>query len=398
MPDRTYEAARKDIESWYLGRTSTVYETSGRGVGTVSTGSGDHGGASYGAYQLSSRAGTLTAYLNESAYGHRFNGQVPGSAEFNATWRALAREPGFAEEQHDFIARTHYDVQLRALKRAGIDLEDRGRAVHDALWSTSVQFGPRAKTVFIKGLQEKFGATFELSVLSDVDIVSAVQDYKINQNQTLFKSSPNNWPGLLRRAAEEKQDLIELSRHEKLLAERNELPNWRKSTEGNPARRDQGAEPQAPRSFPPRLRDDGDDGRLRVTPGTTLTLADDPSHRDFATFNRIQTWVSGTGQWDERESRNVAAALYREQAGNPLVRSVDYVAGGRGRDGAENVFAVYAPFGEKEPRFTAVVDGREARRQPAEQSLQQADRLVQIQLQKEQEQVLHNERQQGMPR
>jgi hypothetical protein len=108
-------------------------------------------------------------------------------------------------------------------------------------------------------------------------------------------------------------------------------------------------------------------------------LADNPAHPDFDTFNRIHTWVRGTGQWDEEKSRNVASALYRKQAGDPLVKRVDKVVGGVGRDGAENVFAVYAPFGNKEPFFHANVDGREASHQPAQQSLEQAEQTKQQQ-------------------
>ena len=48
--------------------------------------------------------------------------------------------------------------------------------------------------------------------MSDVDIVSAVQDYKRDHNSTLFARSRALWPGLLARAASEKQDLIELAR------------------------------------------------------------------------------------------------------------------------------------------------------------------------------------------
>jgi hypothetical protein len=102
-------------------------------------------------------------------------------------------------------------------------------------------------------------------------------------------------------------------------------------------------------------------------------LADNPAHPDFDTFNRIHTWVRGTGQWNEEKSRNVASALYREQAGDPLVKRVDRVLGGVGRDGAENVFAVYAPFGDKEPFFHTNVDGRGASQLPAQQSLEQAE-------------------------
>lgn len=108
-----------------------------------------------------------------------------------------------------------------------------------------------------------------------------------------------------------------------------------------------------------------------------LLLADDPAHPDHATFNRIHEWVRGTGHWDESKSLNITSALYREVTDSPLVKRVDQVVGGVGRDGAENVFAVYAPYGDKEPRFHTHVDGREASRQPAQQNLEQAEVIKQ---------------------
>ena len=108
-------------------------------------------------------------------------------------------------------------------------------------------------------------------------------------------------------------------------------------------------------------------------------LADNPAHADHPTFNRIHDWVKGTGNWNETESRNVSAALYKQQLENPIMQRVDNVTGGLGKDGAHNVIAVYAPFGDKGPYFHAHVDGRQAAQQPAEQSLQQAEVLQQSQ-------------------
>lgn len=93
--------------------------------------------------------------------------------------------------------------------------------------------------------------------------------------------------------------------------------------------------------------------------------------------------MKGTGNWNEEESRNVTAALYKQQAEDPLVKRVDRVTGALGKDGAENVLAVYAPFGDKLPIFHARVDGREAAKQPAEQSLQQAEVIKQDQVQQQ---------------
>ncbi|MDV0439817.1 XVIPCD domain-containing protein [Xanthomonas sacchari] len=109
-------------------------------------------------------------------------------------------------------------------------------------------------------------------------------------------------------------------------------------------------------------------------------LADNPGHPDHSTYQTIHSWVSGTGNWNEQESRNVTAALYKQQAEDPLVKRVDRVTGALGKDGAENVLAVYAPFGDKAPFFHARVDGREAAQQPAEQNLQQAEVIKQDQV------------------
>lgn len=201
--------ARND---WNLGQTSTKYETGNRGAGTISTGRGDRGGVSYGSYQLSTKMGTLQEYLDQSPYEDKFRGLSPVTPEFDAKWRELARtDPGFAKDQHDFIKRTHFDVQNDQLRARGIDLSDRGPAVQDALWSTSVQFRSLTPGIFAKGIEEKFGKNCELSKLSDKDIVEAIQDYKITHNNQLFSKSPSLWPGLLERAKNEKADLVALA-------------------------------------------------------------------------------------------------------------------------------------------------------------------------------------------
>ena len=138
---------------WRLGQTSERYETGGRGASTISSGRGDLGGASYGAYQLSSRMGTLAEYLAQSRYGESFAGLTPATAAFDDRWRELANtNPGFARDQHDFIKRTHYDVQVERLQAVGVDLSGRGPAVQDALWSTSVQFRNLTRRIVAAGL------------------------------------------------------------------------------------------------------------------------------------------------------------------------------------------------------------------------------------------------------
>lgn len=136
-------------------------------------------------------------------------------------------------------------------------------------------------------------------------------------------------------------------------------------------------------------------------PATTVghaLLADSPFHPDHAAFGHIHSWVRGTGQWDEDKSLNVASALYKAQVIDPLVKRVDQVTGALGKMGEENVFAVYAPFGEKGPFFQVHVDGREAAQLPAQQSLTQAEEIRQQfsqQQQVEQQQRLDQQMQRG---
>jgi len=205
-----------DSNNWHLGETSEHYESGSRGAGTISSGHGDYGGVSYGSYQLSTNAGTLKEYLNQSTYKNQFNGLNPATPEFNAKWTMLAKtDPGFAEDQHNFIKTSHYDIQVGRLKSDGLDLTDRGPAVQDALWSTSVQYRDLTKGIFEKGLEEKFGKDYKISQLSDKNIVEAVQDYKIQHTETLFSKSPKLWDSLEDRAKNEKADLLKLADQEK---------------------------------------------------------------------------------------------------------------------------------------------------------------------------------------
>ncbi|MGY3264161.1 VgrG-related protein [Lysobacter sp. HA35] len=220
MASMNLRQARKRLSQWRLGLTSSRYESSGRGAGVISTGQGDAGGKSYGEYQLSSRAGTLQAYLAQSSYGPRFAGLKPGTPAFDAMWKRIAaNEPGFAQDQHDFIGRTHYDAQLTRLREAGVDLAAAGYAVHDMLWSTAVQYGALTLSIVTKALRTAFGATVDASTLTDAQIVAAVQDYKLAHIDTLFAHSKPLWPGLRRRIGDEKRDLLRLADAERIVSE-----------------------------------------------------------------------------------------------------------------------------------------------------------------------------------
>ncbi len=162
------------------GGLSEQYETSGRGPGTVSTGEGDPGGVSYGSYQLATNRGRPQEFIaNEGApWAAEFGNAAPGTAAFSDAWRAVAaREPeAFAQAQHAFIQRTHYDVQMDRIERnTGIDLRTHAPAVRDAVWSTAVQHGPQTPAITramadveAQGLAPADGDTYDRALIDAI--------------------------------------------------------------------------------------------------------------------------------------------------------------------------------------------------------------------------------------
>jgi Ca2+-binding RTX toxin-like protein len=210
------EKARDVIDYWTIGQTSAAYESSGQGVRTISSGNGDHGGASYGAYQLSSRSGTLDEYLNNAKYGNyaeKFDGLTPGTSEFNQKWRDLAAtDVDFGNSQHLYIVDKLYGKTVGLLTGEGIDLSERGPAIQDAIFSTSVQFGPTGATDLIKSaIDGIYGANANISTITDRDLIIAIQQYKIQHNESRFQSSsPEFRQSTLARAQKEEQSLLAL--------------------------------------------------------------------------------------------------------------------------------------------------------------------------------------------
>lgn len=226
---------------WHLGQTSERYETGGRGPGSITHTPGDPGGPSYGLSQFALNTGSLQEYLEHSRYRAAIEGLELGSPSFDAKWREIASvDPaGFAQDQHNFTKTQFYDVQNARLRSDGLDLSQRGPAVQDALWSTSVQFRNLTPGIFEKGLEEKFGEGYDLSKLSDKDIVSAVQDYKIAHNDHLFhRSSTSVKASVLERAKEEKMDLLDLAdgktlNHEQRSKPGHSTPSLGRNTQGS---------------------------------------------------------------------------------------------------------------------------------------------------------------------
>lgn len=134
-----------------LGSLSSRYESNGQ-PGAVSSGSGDHGGVSYGAWQMASNMGVPQDFLRGqgSAYAAAFANATPGDAAFSSDWQAVAaRDPqGFLKAQYDFIKATDYDRQMaRVARLTGLDPKSFSDTLNNVIWSTAVQHGAKTDIV-----------------------------------------------------------------------------------------------------------------------------------------------------------------------------------------------------------------------------------------------------------
>jgi len=218
-------AGTPSVEGWELGQTSEKYESGGKGPGTINSyngaAGGDLGGASYGTYQLasylpavmstgkarpSSKNSPVIQFLNNSKFKDKFTNLEPGTSAFDAKWTEIATtyKADFKNEQHEYVKKKYYDVAMANLQRQGLDMTKYGPAVQDLIWSGAVQFGPANVKAFTEALRDK-------STLTDKDIVTLVSEWKINNVNTLFKSSSDSIrAGVKSRYQSEKTALLNL--------------------------------------------------------------------------------------------------------------------------------------------------------------------------------------------
>lgn len=172
-----------------LGQTSERYESGGNGPGTISSGTGDYGGVSYGTYQFSSRGGDDSPagqFVQNSSYASEFDGLTPGTDEFSDKWTEVSNNDpqGFEEAQHDYIQSNYYEPAATKLQKLGVDVNNACFGVQELIWSTSVQFGPT-------GCYNIFKRAGVDSSTSNEDIIDSVYKEK-SQVGSYFKSSSSD--------------------------------------------------------------------------------------------------------------------------------------------------------------------------------------------------------------
>jgi hypothetical protein len=189
-----------------LGKIAAQFESGGK-AGTVSSGHGDFGGKSYGAFQLAGRGGKagneVEEFLKSSGYADKFKGMKVGSADFDNKWKEMGEDKDFAKAQQQHAVKTHYDPQMAKLKKSGIDLSGKGAGVQEAVMSTANQYGANTETI-IKALKGK-----DTAKMDDKEIINAIQDYKAENVKTNFKSSSSAvQAGVTKRIEQERAALL----------------------------------------------------------------------------------------------------------------------------------------------------------------------------------------------
>ena len=204
---------RTDNKLSGLGLTAAKYE-SNINPGTISNTPGDYGGKSYGAWQFSSKTGSLDSFINslhkkdkefylklseaKTKDGNRFG------ENFDAAWTSIAisNKDKFLKLQQDCVKEDYYGTVASALKsKYGFDISKKGKALKESLFSTVVQHG-------VGGTLSVF-SKLNLNN-SDGNIINDLYNERQKVNIYFRDSSREIQQSVYNRFTREKQDMINM--------------------------------------------------------------------------------------------------------------------------------------------------------------------------------------------
>lgn len=202
----------------HLGSITQQGESGGRGAGVVSTGRGDHGGVSYGSYQLASNMGKPQDFVRNEGkpWAGRLAGLEPGSPEYTRVWKAIAAEDPsrFSQAQQAYAQRVYFDSQAaRIQKVTGIDIRQRSHALQESVFSTAIQLGENTGYIAkaMKSVQPDGGRS-----VSDAALVRAIyaERLRLGRDGKLvhFPQSVKLQPGIKARLVKEQQRVLDALR------------------------------------------------------------------------------------------------------------------------------------------------------------------------------------------
>ena len=178
-------------EDDYLGKYTEQFESGGNGPNTISTGKGDAGGVSFGTYQFATKNKAQVAPDSKLAkfwnmyYAHKHPGVVPGNNDaFKRAWsqEASLNPTEFKAREASFMASEYYTPQVKKLSDI-VDVNTYDRGLQEDVYATAIQFGPN-NPVIKSALSGK-----DVKNMKPEDVINTIQDYKVANNASLFKSS-----------------------------------------------------------------------------------------------------------------------------------------------------------------------------------------------------------------
>lgn len=177
--------SEEDLEFDMLGVLSAKYESNGDPA-VISSGQGDAGGVSYGAYQFSSVYDIPKAFfrwLIETQYDTVIGWRLSNAYDvdhgygdtFNREWKAVAAEKGdyFLKLQRAYVRTKYYNPAASALRSMGFEVNNYTIALKNVVWSRALQHG-------VSGAMTVFGHAFEkiggFSGHSEDKLIEAIYD------------------------------------------------------------------------------------------------------------------------------------------------------------------------------------------------------------------------------
>lgn len=218
-----------------LGQLSATYESNGD-PHCISTGYGDLGGKSYGAYQLASaRSGgavdssSLERYMNwcrnsgnpnyiaiaDALCEHEFI-----SDGFDDAWRSIDYGIALAS-QHEYIKSQYYDIAVELLRGCGFNAEKHSKAMQDVIWSRAVQYGAsEVPNLFNEALAyvPVYQSCWNLSWVDDrrfdYDLIVGVYEANKSDEWISPRLSADVYAGVYARMDSEKADALAMFKEE----------------------------------------------------------------------------------------------------------------------------------------------------------------------------------------
>lgn len=212
-------------EEDYLGNLSETYEVGPyTGPETISNNEWDKGGKSYGPWQLSSKMGSLSAFLlwlksENPAFYNPLNAAMLQDAalgsengfgdNFDKAWVKIAADSydEFFAVQHKYIKMSYYDTLLKYLKPEFdfTPMLNKSFTLRNVFWSMAVQHGANGAKKMIISFKDKTTIT---------DLITALYDERSKVDIYYASYSPEVKQALLNRFTKEKAEALRVYGYE----------------------------------------------------------------------------------------------------------------------------------------------------------------------------------------